>query len=163
MGEREGAAAVYDPEGHVDVKGFAGSLAVFVATATAASLAVRASDRAVPGRYDVQDLLVGGVAVHKLSRLVTKSSVASPIRAPFTKFEGRAGPSEHDESPRGDHGVRHTVGELLTCPFCLGVWLSGAYVAGLVVSPRPTRTAAALLVVSAVSDALQHTYARLRD
>jgi hypothetical protein len=159
----DGTAPGYDPEGKVNVTGFAGSLAAFAGGVAAVGLALRTSDRTLPERYAVHDLLVGGVAVHKLSRLVTKSSVASPLRAPFTEFEGPAGAGEHDESPRGEHGVRHTLGELLTCPFCLGVWMSGAYVTGLLASPRTTRAAAALLTVSAISDSLQHAYARLRD
>lgn len=152
----------YDPEGKVNVAGFTGSLAAFTGGVIATGLALRASDHTVPERFDVGDLLVGGVAVHKLSRLVTKSSVASPLRAPFTQFQEATGASEHAESPRGDHGVRHTIGELLTCPFCFGVWLSGAYVTGLIAAPRRTRAVAAMLVVSAVSDSAQHVYARLR-
>ena len=58
--------------------------------------------------------------------------------------------------------MRHTVGELLTCPFCLGVWVATAYVAGLVVAPRPTRALAAVMTVVAGSDTLQHGYSRLR-
>jgi len=153
----------YDPEGEVNLPGFAGSLALFAATATTAVLGLRAGGRDLPERYAVQDLLLGGVAVHKFSRLVTKGSVTSPVRAPFTEFEGPSAASEHQETPRGDHGVRHTIGELLTCPFCLGVWASTAYVAGLVAAPRPARAWAALFTVTAVSDSMQHLYARLQD
>jgi hypothetical protein len=152
----------YDPEGEVDLPGFAGSLALFAASAAAASAALRSAGREVPERYRLSDLVIGGVAVHKVARLLSKGSVASPLRAPFTEFEGPAGSGEHDESPRGGHGVRHTVGELLTCPFCLGVWVSGGYVVGLAAAPRPTRAWAAVFAVTAVSDALQHLYARVR-
>lgn len=162
MSERDGCLGHYDPDGQVNVTGFAGSLAAFTGGVLATALALRARGHRVPDSFAAADLLVGGVAVHKLARLVTKSSVASPLRAPFTQFEEAIGASEHAESPRGDHGVRHTVGELITCPFCFGVWLSGAYVTGLIAAPRPTRAAAALLVVSAVSDSMQHVYARLR-
>jgi hypothetical protein len=98
-----------------------------------------------------------------LSRLLTKASVTSPLRSSFTEFEGPAGSAEHAESPRGTHGVRHTIGELLTCPFCLGVWVGTAYVAGLVLVPRHMRAGAAVLTVVALSDALQQAYARLRQ
>jgi hypothetical protein len=86
------------------------------------------------------------VATHKLSRLLSTASVS----APFTQFEEAAGSGEHHESARGQHGVRHTVGELLTCPFCLAVWVATAYVAGLVAAPRPTRTAAVVLCAVAM-------------
>jgi hypothetical protein len=65
-------------------------------------------------------------------------------------------------SPRGDHGAKHTTGELLTCPFCLAVRVGTAYVAGLATAPRLTRAVAAVMTVVAMSDALQHGYQRLR-
>lgn len=153
----------YDPDGQVDLDGFGASLAAYTASVGALALAMRRSGRSLPERYAVRDLAVGGVAVHKLSRLLARGSVTSPLRAPFTEFEEPAGHAEHHEEPRGSHGVRHTVGELLTCPFCLGVWLGTGYVAGLAVAPRPTRTAAAVFSVVAVSDWLQQAYARLRQ
>jgi hypothetical protein len=153
----------YDPGGEVDLAGFAGSLTLFGASAVAASVALRAGGRDLPTRYGVADLLLGGVAVHKFSRLLAKGSVTSPLRAPFTEFDGPGAPAEHRESPRGDHGLRHTVGELLTCPFCLSVWVSAGYVVGLAAAPRPARAWAAVFAVTAVSDALQHLYARIQD
>lgn len=152
----------YDPDGQVNLAGFSASMATYGAGVLGLLGLVRATGTELPERYSVGDLAVGAIATHKLSRLLTKSSIASPLRAPFTEFEGPAGSSEHHESPRGSHGPRHTLGELLTCPFCLGVWLSTAYVAGLVAAPRTTRAATAVLAVTAGSDALQHVYGRLR-
>ena len=116
----------------------------------------------LPEHWSARDLLVGGIATHKLTHLVGRAWVTSPVRAPFTQFETAAGSGEHVERARPGHGVRHTVGELLTCPFCLGVWVGTSYVAGLAVAPRPTRALAAVLTVVAVSDTLQHAYSRLR-
>jgi hypothetical protein len=42
------------------------------------------------------------------------------------------------------------------------VWIGTAYVAGVAVAPRPTRALAAVLTVVALSDTMQHAYARLR-
>jgi hypothetical protein len=151
----------YDPGGEVDLGGFAASLTTYAASVAGLALVLRASGRRLPERYAPQDLVLGGIAVHKFTRLLAKGSVTSPLRAPFTEFSGPAGPAEHQETPRGPHGVRHTVGELLTCPFCLGVWVGTAYVAGLAVAPIPTRTWAAVFGVVGVSDFLQHAYGRL--
>ncbi len=152
----------YDPDDDVDLHGFSGSLAVYaVTTATFAGL-THLSGRTLPAAYPVRDLLVGGLAAHKFSRLLSRGAVTSPLRAPFTEFEGPAGASEHHESARGEHGVRHTIGELLTCPFCMDVWIGTAYVGALQVAPRAARTWAAVFAVTAVSDFLQHAYARLR-
>jgi Protein of unknown function (DUF1360) len=105
---------------------------------------------------------VGSIATHTLSRLLAKGAVTSPIRAPFTEFEEPAGASQHQERPRGEHGVRHTLGELLTCPFCLSQWTAGAYVAGLMLAPPMTRRWAAMFAVAGISDALHHGYEHLR-
>lgn len=152
----------YDGDGQVNLVGYAGSLSSFAVLVTGLSLAARSRGKGLPERYDVSDIVLGGVATHKFTRLLSKSSVASPIRAPFTEFEEAAGSSEHNESARGA-GVRHTIGELLTCPFCLGQWVGTGYVAGLAMAPRSARTWAAVFAVTAVSDALQQVYTRLRD
>ncbi len=159
----ETAGKGYDPDGEVNLTGFAGSLTAFVTATAATAVAARAQGRRLPERYATSDLLLGGLAAHKFSRLLSKASVTSPIRAPFTTFEGPAGSSEHVEVARGEHGVRHTLGELLTCPFCVGTWVSAAYVGGLTVSPRVARAWAAVFAVTAISDGLQQAYARLRD
>jgi hypothetical protein len=153
----------YDPDDQVDLAGFAGSLAAYAAAVAAVAAAGRLAGRRLPDSYPVRDLVIGGIAAHKFSRLLARSSVASPVRAPFTEFEGAAGSGEHQETARGSHGARHTIGALLTCPFCLGVWVSTLYVAALAMAPRWARCWAALFTVSAVSDTLQHLYARLRD
>ncbi|MBC2931954.1 DUF1360 domain-containing protein [Nocardioides sp. zg-1228] len=155
-------ASRYDPDGAVDLRGYTGSMAVYVAAVGGLLLLGRGTGRSLPERYSLTDLTLGGIATHKLTRLLSRSSVASPLRAPFTEFDAAAGSGEHVESSRGEHGVRHTVGELLTCPFCLGVWVGTAYVAGMAFAPRPTRAAAAVLTVVGASDALQHGYSRLR-
>jgi hypothetical protein len=148
----------YDPGDEVDLHGFAGSLAAYaVFVATVASASGRA-----PDRYAMSDVVIGGIATHKFSRLLARGSVASPLRAPFTLFEDSKGSSEHEERSRGDHGVRHTIGELLTCPFCVGVWVGTAYVAGLGLVPRATRAWAATFAVTGISDFLQHAYVRVR-
>jgi hypothetical protein len=93
-----------------------------------------------------------------VARLLAKDPVTSPIRAPFTRYEGQSGPAELAEEVRGV-GARKTVGELLTCPFCSGQWVASAFVAGLLVAPRPTRALAALFTVAAGADLYQHAYA----
>jgi hypothetical protein len=155
-------ADTYDPDGDVNLAGFTGSLSVFALTVTAGAVALRLSGRELPERFALTDVLLGGIAAHKFSRLLSKASVTSPLRAPFTTFEGPAGSSEHEESPRDDSRLRHTAGELLTCPFCLAPWVGAAYVAGLATAPRAARAWAAVFAVTAVSDSLQHGYARLR-
>jgi hypothetical protein len=152
----------YDPEGDVDLGGYGGSMAVYASLVASSLLVGAGQHRSLPDRYDARDLVIGGIATHKLSRLLSKGGVTSPLRAPFTEFTEAGGASEHVESPRG-HGARHAIGSLVTCPFCVAVWIATAYVGGLAVAPRQARACAALFAVVAGSDFLQHVYARVRS
>jgi hypothetical protein len=111
-------------------------------------------------RLSAADVVLYGVATFRLSRILAKDPITSPLRAPFTRLEGVAGPAELHEEVRGT-GWRHAVGELLTCPFCLGQWVSTAFVFGGMLAPRLTRATAATFAVHAGADALQFAYAAL--
>jgi hypothetical protein len=108
------------------------------------------------------DIVLIGVATHKLSRLVTKDRITSFLRAPFVRYQGPAGHGEVDEAPRG-HGVQRAVGELLVCPHCLATWVAGGFVAGLAVSPRRTRAVAGLFTAVAIADSLHLAYRAAED
>ncbi len=115
-----------------------------------------------PERIGAGDLALLSLATHKLSRLLAKGTVTSPVRAPFTRYQGTSGPSELEEEVRGD-GLRHALGELVSCPFCLAQWIATGFVFGLALSPRATRMAASVLAVTAGSDALQLLYGKLEQ
>lgn len=89
-----------------------------------------------------------------------KDPVTSPLRAPFTEYQGTQGPAELKEEVRGEGG-RKTVGELVTCPFCTGVWVATGLTAGLVYLPRTTRLAMGTLAALAGADMLQFAHAWL--
>jgi hypothetical protein len=88
--------------------------------------------------------------------------VTSTVRAPFTRFEGDAGPGEVSEAARG-RGLRRALGELLVCPYCVGLWIATAFAAGFVVAPRPTRWIASVLSATFGSDVLQIAYKKAED
>ncbi|MBB5628038.1 hypothetical protein BJ981_003737 [Sphaerisporangium krabiense] len=113
-----------------------------------------------PERIAPLDLVLMGLTTHRMSRTLSKDPVTSPLRAPFTRYAGVSGPAELKEEVRG-HGVKHAVGELVTCPFCLAQWVATAYAAGMVFAPGLTRLAGATMSAVAVSDWLQLAYARL--
>jgi predicted nucleic acid-binding protein len=135
-------------------------LALYVTLAAVLAAAVRARHRdgALPGP-SAPDLVLAAVATHKLARLITKDSVLSPLRAPFTRYAGAAGEGELAEEVRGS-GLRKAVGELLTCPFCAGQWVATAIWGGLLLAPRATRLVAAVFTTLAASDALQLAWAK---
>jgi len=124
--------------------------------ATALAIAKR-QGRELPDRVPAGQLLLIGTASHKLSRLVSKDKVTSPLRAPFTELEGKGGPAEFEERSRGT-GVRKAIGELLICPFCLGLWVIAGFSVGLLFAPRVTRFLASLFAALTISDFLQIAY-----
>ena len=88
--------------------------------------------------------------------------MTSPLRAPFTRYAGTSAEAELDEEVRGA-GMRKGLGELVSCPFCLGQWAATVGVFGLIVAPRGTRAAASVFAVLTGSDMLQYAYARLQQ
>lgn len=142
--------------------GFLAVAGTYAVVVTGASLLLRRRRQPLPERIGGADLALLAVATHKLSRLLAKDPVTSPLRAPFTRFEGLSGPAELAEKVRGT-GLRKAVGALITCPFCLAVWVATAFAFGFVVAPRATRLAASVLVAVTGADVLHFAYAALEE
>jgi Protein of unknown function (DUF1360) len=140
--------------------GYLAVLAVFSSLVVGAASLARATGRRLPAHVSPWDVVLLAAGTHKLSRTITKNSVTAPLRAPFTRYAGSAGPAEVQEEVRASGGVRHSLGELLTCPFCLDVWISTVFAIGLVFAPRLTRLVAATGTALTGSDFLQLAYAR---
>ncbi len=78
-----------------------------------AGLLLAAKDR-LPERTSVGDVLLLGLATHKLTRLLAKDKVTAPLRAPFVRYAGTgSAPNEVEETPRGS-GMQRALGELVT-------------------------------------------------
>lgn len=115
----------------------------------------------LPEIIPARDLALMGGAAFKLSRLLTKEKVAAFIRAPFTEYQGKGdAPGEVEEKARGA-GPRAAIGQLLTCPYCIGMWIVSAFTVGLVTVPRETRLVTSLLTALGLSDFLQVGYRAL--
>jgi hypothetical protein len=158
-----GARIVADYEngqGERPLAGYVRAMATYGTLVTGLTLAGRARGVRLPARVPYDDLALLTVATFRGSRLLAKSAVASPLRAPFTEFTGAGGPGEVSEEVTAE-GHLHAVGELLTCPFCLGQWIGTLFMASYLADPRRTRWVAATLTAAAASDALQLAYARL--
>lgn len=121
----------------------------------------RATNRRPPERISPVDVALMAVATFRISRLVTKGTITSPLRAPFTRFQEAGGQGEVNERPRGT-GLQHAAGELASCPFCASVWTATGLAAGMVFAPRFTRCVAATATAVAGSDFLQMAWARAR-
>ncbi len=153
----EATAGYAPPRERPPLAAYATFAAVFHGAMAAAVMAARRSGRDLPQHVDAGDIVLIGTASYKLSRLIAKKKVTAFVRAPFTELEGKGGPAELEEKPRGT-GLRRALGELLVCPYCLGLWASGGFHAGLLLAPRATRFSASVLTALTISDFLQIAY-----
>ncbi|HSK99235.1 MAG TPA: DUF1360 domain-containing protein [Rubrobacteraceae bacterium] len=125
-------------------------------------LLARRTGRPIPERIETRDIALLGVATHKLSMLIAQDAVTSPLRAPFTELQEKESPKRVKERPRGE-GLRRSLGELITCKFCVGQWVASFFTYGLVLFPAATRLVASIFAIVALSDHLHQTYKALMN
>lgn len=111
--------------------------------------------RRLPDRIGLVDILGTGLASYKVGRLVAKDEVTTWVRAPVTE--------DPDATQPKRQGVERAIGELVTCPYCVGVWVASGLSYGLVLFPRQTRLVNAIFGAQAIADFLNAGFVRLRD
>lgn len=131
--------------------------AAFGAAFAGSLLAAHRHAGGFPERVEARDVILMGIASHKVTRLLAKDRVTSFLRAPFTEYQDRIGHGEVEERARG-RGLQLATGELLICPYCLAQWVVGAFAVGMVGAPRLTRVLAAMWTAEAISDFTQLAY-----
>jgi hypothetical protein len=147
-------AAEYSPDEERPLWGYVRVMSTYAAVVVGLGGVVALRRPSLPERPAARDLALVAAATAKLSRLLTRDSVTSPLRAPFTRFEGAAGSAEVSEEVRGS-GLRHSIGELLTCPFCVSQWVATGFTYGLLLAPRTTRQVAGAFAALEAADFLQ--------
>lgn len=153
----DAVAGYADPEKRPPFLPYLAFMSIFGTLVGAALAIAKRQGRELPEKIGAGEVLLIGTASHKLSRLVAKDKVTSPLRAPFTELEGKGGPAELEESSRGT-GARKAIGELLICPYCLGLWVVAGFSIGLLFAPRVTRFVASLFAALTISDFFQIAY-----
>jgi hypothetical protein len=111
--------------------------------------------RRLPERIGFGDVVRIGLASYKLGRLVAKDEVTSWVRAPVTRDEDATEPKPY--------GMERALGELVTCPYCLGVWVASGLSYALVLVPRETRLVTTIFGSQAVADFLTAAFVRLKS
>lgn len=139
--------------------GYATTMGVFATLVAGGAGIAAATGRRVPSDLGTRELLLLAAGTHKLSRILSKSAVASPLRASFTEYAGSGGPGEVMEEVRSGGELRHSVGELLACPFCLDVWAATGFAFGFVFAPRGTKFVLGVLTALTGADYLHLAYA----
>lgn len=154
--------AGHSPDQYRPLGGYLTLLALFTGLWSSFGVWFRRSKHGLPEQLPARDLALLTVATYKTSRVIAKDRVTSATRAPFTEFQGDAGPGEVDEAARG-HGLRLAIGELLVCPYCLGPWIAAPLTAGFLVFPRATRWVTSVLSAVAGADLLHIAYKKAED
>lgn len=150
----------YDQEGEVPLKEY-GLIISFYASAFAGAYYLSAKKQKVKKRTSAADLALMGVAAYRLSRHITKDKITAVFRAPFTKRGESTGLAEVTDISQGK-GMQRAIADLITCPFCLGMWVSTFLSFGLIWAPRFTRFVSSVLVVDSISDVMQIAYGKLK-
>lgn len=145
------------PDAERPLGSYSALTSVFTASFVGALIAANRAGYKLPRDYGTKDIVLTGLATHKLSRLIARDKVTGFARAPFTRFQETTGHAEVDEEPRG-RGLQLAIGELLVCPYCLAQWIAGAFTVGHVVAPRVTRLLTAMWSAHAIADAAQLAY-----
>jgi hypothetical protein len=114
----------------------------------------RKRDR-LPERIAFGDLGRIALSTYKLSRLIAKDDVTSFMRAPVTE-------DAEGQEPKPE-GAARAIGELLTCPYCIGLWIASGLSYGHVLFPRETRFATTIFSAHAIADFLNAGFVALRE
>ena len=117
------------------------------------SLFAAFSTRLMRGRGEVKplDLALLSMATFRAGRMIAYDQVLGPVREPFTE-------TRPDESGAGDttvpegRGAQRALGELLSCPICVGTWVAAILTYGLHLLPGPTRVLLTILSAEAAEE-----------
>lgn len=114
----------------------------------------REGEEAIPGR----ELPVLGMATFALAHVLAKEKVSTWIREPFVEESAERRPVRAEGS-----GLRHAVGELLTCTRCVGGWCALGLVGLRVASPRAGKTVSAVLATAGLNNVMQALFVLLTE
>ena len=159
-GNTDGIFEGYKKNEDISLSSYGVLAGVFNAIFALFLLLTRRTGKSLPERVDARDIALLGMATHKLSLVGAEDAVTSPLRAPFTELQEKQSPKNVDEKPRGT-GLRRSLGELVTCKFCVGQWVASFFTYGLVFAPAVTRLVASIFAIVALSDHLHQTYKAL--
>ena len=129
------------------------ALAAAFGTVLAGFLAL--AGRRLPERMSLTDTVRIGLASYKIGRLIAKDRVTTFVRAPVTEDPEATEPKRE--------GASRAIGELVTCPYCIGLWVASGFAYSLVFFPRQTRFVTTIFGGQAVADFLNAAFVRLQE
>ena len=106
------------------------------------------------------DLVVLSAATFKASRTLARDEVTSFLRTPFVEGEAHSG---EGEEPVRTGGFEQAIGELVTCPRCVGTWAAAGLAVTQILAPRFGRMLTWSLASAGFNDFLQASFAALAN
>jgi Protein of unknown function (DUF1360) len=143
---------------HAPHREYAAIMGTFATGLAGVGLLARALGRD-PQEHGPLDLAILGLATFKAARTVAKDEVASFIREPFVVGEAHEGGEDAVET--GD--LRQAIGELVTCPRCIGTWIAAGLTSTQIVAPRFGRLLTWTLAAAGANDYLSAGFAALTN
>ena len=113
-----------------------------------------ASRGRLPDQVPFRDVVLVALSTYKLSRVIAKEEITAFVRAPVTE-------DAEAQQPKRD-GAARVFGELVTCPYCIGLWIASGLSFSLVRFPRETRFATAIFGAYGLADFFHAGFVRLR-
>jgi hypothetical protein len=102
--------------------------------------------------FDLEAILIIGLATFRLTRLLVFDKITDFIRAPF--FDEVLEEGEVYLVPK-QSGIKRWIGELLNCYWCTGIWVSTLLLGGYVFLPVISFPVILLLAVAAVGGIIE--------
>jgi hypothetical protein len=100
---------------------------------------------------DPIDIGLTGLAAHRIGRMIAFEKVAEPLREPFTATVPDGSGADDTVVARG-RGLQWALGELLSCPICVGTWAALGLSIGRLILPGPTRFVIRVLAIAGLAE-----------
>lgn len=125
-----------------------------------AGVAALARRRQHQGRdaLPLRELPMLGAAAFAMADVLAKQKVTTWLREPFVEESAEHRPVH----PEGS-GLRHALGELLTCTRCVGAWCALGLVGLRIVSPPSGRAVSGVLATAGANHFLQAAFSLLTE
>lgn len=110
----------------------------------------------LPASIRVMDLVLIGLAAARLTDIISTDTIMQWLREPFVRMDEEevADRSVAVRTGRG-RGFRRAMGELLSCPWCVGVWVAAGLTYAYFLFPRPIWLLILVLAVAEVGSIIQ--------
>jgi hypothetical protein len=132
--------------------------AVFAAGMAGLIALTRRRERDGTPAIPLDELALLALATFTLADVLAKEKISTWIREPFVVEDADHKPVR----PEGS-GLRHAVGELLTCTRCIGTWSALALVALRTASPAAGRATVRVLALAGINDLMQSGFRLLAE